>query len=147
MKFFLILFSFLSVSIYSQSVDLNMFTKLQEDIFKLNKQLVDYGVVVSPQYDAMISNISGTYTLALSYYKQILEVAFAQKFNIKNVEEKNSTIDEQIRIDEWIKTFEDFKADIYYRQKAIFDPKLKQNTEDVILVLDKSINGLKKNKC
>lgn len=147
MKFLLILFSVLSVSIYSQKLDLNTFTNLQEDMFRLNKQMINYGVAVSPQYDAMISNISGTYTLALSYYKQILEVAFAQNFNIKNVKEKNSTIDEQIRIDEWIKTFEDFKADIYYRQKALYDPKLKQNTEDVILVLDKSINGLKKNKC
>lgn len=147
MKFLLILFSVLSVSVYSQKLDLNTFTNLQEDMFRLNKQLINYGIAVSPQYEAMISNISGTYTLALSYYKQILEVAFAQNFNMKNVEEKNSTLDEQIRIDEWIKTFEDFKADIYYRQKALYDPKLKQNIEDVILVLDKSINGLKKNKC
>lgn len=147
MKFILILFSVLSVSVYSQKLDLNTFTNLQEDMFRLNKQLINYGVAVSPQYDAMISNISGTYTLALSYYKQILEVAFAQNFNIKNLKEKNSTIDEQIRIDEWIKTFEDFKEDIYYRQKVLYDPKLIQNTEDVILVLDKSINGLKKNKC
>jgi len=147
MNFFLILFSFLSVSIYSQNVDLNMFTNLQEDMFRLNKQLVDYSVAVSPQYDAMISNISGTYTLALSYYKQILEIAFVQKFNIKNVEEKNSIVDEQIRIEQWIKTFEDFKADIYYRQKVLYNLKLKRNTEDVILVLDKTINELKKNKC
>ena len=91
MKFLLILFSVLSVSIYSQKLDLNTFTNLQEDMFKLNKQLVDYGVAVSPQYDAIITNISGTYTLALSYYKQILEVSFAQNFNIKNMEEKSST--------------------------------------------------------
>ncbi len=92
-------------------------------MFKLNKQLVDFGAADSHQYDAIIANISGTYKLALSYYKQILEVSFAQKFNAG---EKNSTIDEQIRIDEWIKTFEDFKADIYYRQKTLYDAKLKK---------------------
>jgi hypothetical protein len=116
-------------------------------MYKLNKQLVDYSVADSPQNDAIIANISGTYTLALSYYKQILEVTFAQKFNAGIVEEKNSNIDEQIRIDEWIKTFEDFKADIYFRQKTLYDPKLKKNTEDVIMVLDKSIKELKKNNC
>ena len=147
MKLLLILFSVLSVSICSQKLDIKTFTDLQEDMFKLNKQLVDYGAADSHQYDAIIANISGTYTLALSYYKQILEVTFAQKFNAGNVEEKNSTIDEQIRIDEWIKTFEDFKADIYYRQKTLYDAKLKKNTEDVIMVLDKSIKELKKNNC
>ena len=147
MKFFLILFSVLSVSIYSQKLNIKTFTNLQEDMFNLNKQLVDYGMADSHQYDAIIANINGTYTLALSYYKQILEVTFAQKFNAGNVEEKNSTIDEQIRIDEWIKTFEDFKADIYYRQKILYDPKLKKNTEEAIMVLEKSIKELKKNNC
>ena len=147
MKFFLILFSVLSVSVYSQKLDLNTFTNFQDDLFKLNKQLVDYGVAVGPEYDAIIKNIRGTYTLALSYYKQILELSFAQNFNIKNIEEKNVNIEIQIRIDEWIKTFEDFKADIYYRQTALYNTKLKRNTEDVILVLNKSINELKKNKC
>jgi len=145
MKFILILLSVLSISGYSQKLDLNAFTNLQEDMFKLNKQLVDYGVAFSPEYDTIIANIKGTYTLALSNYKQILEVAFVQNFNTKNVEEKNSDI--QNRIDQWIKTFEDFKADIYYRQKVLYNPKLKKNTEDVILVLDKSINELKKDNC
>ena len=147
MKLLLILFSVLSVSIYSQRLDINKFTDLQEDLFKLNNQLVDYGVAYSLQNYEIIANINGTYTLALSYYKQILEVTFAQKFNAGNVEEKKSTIDEQIRIEEWIKTFEDFKADIYYRQKILYDPKLKKNTEDAIMVLDKSIKELKKNNC
>ena len=147
MKLLLILFSVLSVSIYAQNLDIKTFTNLQEDMFKLNRQLVDYGVADSHQNDAIITNISGTYALALSYYKQILEVTFAQKFKAGNVEEKNSTIDEQIRIDEWIKTFEDFKADIYYRQKTLYNAKLKKNTEDVIMVLDKSIKELKKNNC
>ena len=147
MKLLLILFSVLSVSIYSQRLDINKFTDLQEDLFKLNKQLVDYGVAYSLQNYEIIANINGIYTSALSYYKKILEVTFAQKFNAGNVEEKNSTIDEQIRIDEWIKTSEDFKADIYYRQKILYDPKLKKNTEDAIMVLDKSIKELKKNNC
>jgi hypothetical protein len=147
MKLLLILFSVLSVSIYSQRLDINKFTDLQEDLFKLNNQLVDYGVAYSLQNYEIIANINGTYTSVLSYYKQILEVTFAQKFNAGNADEKNSTIDEQIRIEEWIKTFEDFKADISYRQKILYDPKLKKNTEDAIMVLDKSIKELKKNNC
>ena len=147
MKFLLILFSVLSVSAYSQKLDLNTFTNFQDDLVKLNKQLVDFGVAVSPEYYAIITNIRGTYTLALSYYKQILELSFAQNFNIKNMEEKSTNTELQIRIDEWIKTFEDLKADIYYRQKVLYNPKLIRNTDDVILVFDKSINELKKNKC
>jgi hypothetical protein len=143
--FFLI--SVLSISVYPQKLDLNTFTNFQDDLFSLNKQLVDYGVTVSPEYDAIITNIRGTYTLALSYYKQILELSFAQNFNSKNAEEKNSDINIQIRLDEWIKAFEDFKADIYYRQKVLFNSKLKKNTEAVILILDKSISELKKNNC
>ena len=144
---FLFFFFFLSVNAYSQKLDLNTFTNFQDDLVKLNKQLVDFGVAVSPEYYAIITNIRGTYTLALSYYKQILELSFAQNFNIKNMEEKSTNTELQIRIDEWIKTFEDLKADIYYRQKVLYSPKLIRNTDDVILVFDKSINELKKNKC
>lgn len=67
MKLLLILFSVLTVSIYSQKLDIKTLTNLQEDMFKLNKQLVGYGAADSQQYDAIIANMSGPYTFALSY--------------------------------------------------------------------------------
>lgn len=146
MKIFINLFITISTIVYSQKLDLNTFSKLQNDLLKLNKQLKDYVIADNPQHNEIIANIGITYTLAFSYYEQIMILAFVQKFYITKEEEKNFNIDKNSHIDGWIKTFKNLEAMFYNRQEIFYNPKLKKNIGDVIFVLDKTIDELKKSK-
>lgn len=146
MKILIYLFIALSSTVSAQNLDLTTFGNLQKDLLRLNGQLKDFVDEDFSQHSEVIANIGITYTLAFSYYEQIIQLAFIQKFYITKDQVKNFNVDKNRYIDQWIKTFKNLEAMFYNRIDVFKNPKFKKNINDAVKVLGKTIDELKKCK-
>lgn len=143
------LFVFSSLSIYSQNDALNYdkLSELQREIFTLHTQFNDYFQVMehNADYNSMVS-ILDSYFIMNYVFEPLKVIAYVQNFHFTKSEKKLLENYQKDIIKSALETFELQKEKFNENKSYLSKEVMKKNIGEAIIIIDKTIDELKKSE-